>query len=133
MLKDEMANGLLNSNKVIFDCMYEDSDVPTDLSFCSVCVYQNYPCMGRFCELGVKLWSEWNTDKDDKRKPKIGEMYYFPLIYGEVIDSMSALWEDSETDNERYRMGVVCRTKSETVELARKMLAVAKKERKQDD
>lgn len=27
---------------------------------CSVCVYQNYPCMGRFCELGVKLWLEWN-------------------------------------------------------------------------
>lgn len=38
---------------------------------------------------------------------------------------MPASWEDSEVDNERYEMGVVCRTQSETVELARKMLAVA--------
>ena len=45
---------------------------------------------------------------------------------------MPASWEDSEVDNERYEMGVVCRTQSETVELARKMLAVAK-ERVQND
>lgn len=43
---------------------------------------------------------------------------------------MPALWQDSEVDNERYKMGVVCRTKSETVELARKMLAVAKERMK---
>ena len=92
---------------------------------CSACVYQNYPCMGRFCELGVKLWLEWKADKM-KWKPKIGEMYYFPLIHGEVGGPLPALWQDSEVDNERYKMGVVCRTKSETVELARKMLAVAR-------
>ena len=45
---------------------------------------------------------------------------------------MPAIWQDSEIDNERYKMGVVCRTQSETVELARKMLAVAKERVKND-
>lgn len=61
-----------------------------------------------------------------KWKPKIGEIYYFLLIHGEVGGPMYASWEDSEVDNERYRMGVVCRTKKEALELAQKMLAVAK-------
>ena len=67
-----------------------------------------------------------------KWKPEVGKMYYFPLIHGEVGGPMPALWQDSEVDNERYKMGIVCRTKSETIELARKMLAVAK-EREQND
>ena len=67
-----------------------------------------------------------------KWKPKVGEMYYFPIIHGEIGGPMPASWEDSEVDNERYEMGIVCRTRSETIELARKMLAVAK-EREQND
>ena len=67
-----------------------------------------------------------------KWKPELWGNDYFSLIRGEVGGPMPALWQDSEVDNERYKMGVVCRTKSETVELARKMLAVAK-ERGQSD
>ena len=65
-------------------------------------------------------------------KPKVGEIYYFPLIHGEVGGPMPASWEDSEVDNERFEMGVVCRTQSETVEMARKMLDVAKERVKND-
>ena len=68
-----------------------------------------------------------------KWKPKVGEMYYFPIIHAEVGGPIPALWQDSEVDNERYEMGVVCRTKSETIELARKMLAVAKERVKNDE
>lgn len=68
-----------------------------------------------------------------KWKPNRNDYYYFPLIHGDVGGPMPAIWLDSEIDNERYKMGVVCRTQSETVELARKMLAVAKKESEQNE
>ena len=61
-----------------------------------------------------------------KWKPNRNDYYYFPFIHGDVGGPMPAIWQDSEIDNERYKMGVVCRTQSEAVELARKMLAVAK-------
>ena len=64
--------------------------------------------------------------KMSKWKPNRNDYYYFPFIHGDVGGPMPAIWQDSEIDNERYKMGVVCRTQSETVELARKMLDVAK-------
>lgn len=67
-----------------------------------------------------------------KWKPNRNDYYYFPLIHGEVGGPMPAIWQDSEIDNKRYKMGVVCRTQSETIELARKMLAVAKERVKND-
>ena len=70
--------------------------------------------------------------KMSKWKPNRNDHYYFPLIHGEVGGPMPAIWQDSEIDNQRYRMGVVCRTQSETIELARKMLAVAKERVKND-
>lgn len=36
----------------------------TNLQY-SVCAYQNYPWMGRFCEPGVRLWLDWEADKND--------------------------------------------------------------------
>ena len=80
--------------------------------------------MGRMTKRKPEIREKW--------KPDFGEIYYFPLIHGEVGGYLPAIWHGGEIDNERYKMGVVCRTKSETIELARKMLAVAK-EREQND
>lgn len=93
---------------------------------CSVCVYQNYPCMGRFCELGVKLWLEWKADKMTKWKPEIGETYYIPCVLEFEPKCLDFVWNGFPWDRRRYAAGVICRTKDEAIELAQKMLAVAK-------
>ena len=100
---------------------------------CSACVYQNYPCMGRFCELGVKLWLEWKADKMTKWKPKVGEAYYVPKLDDYKADYIDIVWSDFPWDDVRYNAGFVCRTKEEALELAEKMLDVAKKESEQND
>ena len=83
--------------------------------------------MGRFCELGVKLWLEWN-----KWKPKVGETYYVPKLDDYEADYIDIIWSDFPWDEVRYNAGFVCHTKEEALELAEKMLAVAKERVKND-
>ena len=110
------------------ECKPKKCDVSDGTNLqCSVCVYQNYPCMGRFCELGVKLWLEWN-----KWKPKVGETYYVPKLDDYEADYIDIIWSDFPWDEVRYNAGFVCRTKEEALELAEKMLTVAKERMKND-
>lgn len=61
-----------------------------------------------------------------KWKPKFGDEYYTPdTLLGEASD-LSYAWSGSKVDTRMYEAGIVCRTKEEAIELARKMLAVAR-------
>lgn len=63
-------------------------------------------------------------------KPQDGKQYYTPRItvYSENMHD-TYCWTDDEYDKERYRMGIVCKSATEAIELAKKMLAVAKESR----
>lgn len=67
-----------------------------------------------------------------KYKPEVGETYYIPCLIEFYSECLGFVWNDYPWDRRRYNAGVVCRTKEEAKELARKMLAVAK-EREQND
>lgn len=68
-----------------------------------------------------------------KWKPKIGETYYIPKLADYEADYIDIIWSDFPWDDVRYSAGFVCRTKEEALELAERMLAVAKKERMEND
>ena len=59
-------------------------------------------------------------------KPKVGETYYFPWLYNCDVDCIDIIWNDTPWDEKRYTSGFVCHTMKEALELAEKMLAVAK-------
>ena len=59
-------------------------------------------------------------------KPKVGETYYFPWLYDCDLDCIDIIWNGTSFDKKRYASGFVCRTMKEALELAGKMLAVAK-------
>lgn len=59
-------------------------------------------------------------------KPKVGETYYMPWLYDCDIDCIDIIWNGTSFDEKRYASGFVCRTMKEALELAGKMLAVAK-------
>lgn len=63
-------------------------------------------------------------------KPQDGERYYIPRIVTR-LEYMFAVypWNNSDCDKAYYRMGIVCKTAAEVIELAQKMLAVAKESR----
>ena len=61
-----------------------------------------------------------------KWKPKVGETYYVPWLIDYKVDCIDIVWNDFPWDEISYNAGVVCRTEEEALELARKMLAVAK-------
>lgn len=67
-------------------------------------------------EIGIKL--PW--------KPKINEAYYIPFIPCIRPASEEHRWKDTEAEKKYYDMGLVFKTGEEAVELARRMLAVAK-------
>lgn len=62
-------------------------------------------------------------------KPQDGKQYYTPRItvYSENMYDIYC-WDGDDYDKERYRMGLVCKTSAEAIKLAKKMLAVAKKD-----
>lgn len=64
-------------------------------------------------------------------KPQDGKQYYTPhiTVYSENMYDIYC-WDGNDYDKERYRMGIVCKTANEAIELAKKMLAVAKESRK---
>ena len=61
-----------------------------------------------------------------KWKPKVGEMYYFPIIHACKVSYDIDTWQNRQIDKERYKAGVVCKDRESILALARKMLAVAK-------
>ena len=63
-------------------------------------------------------------------KPQDDKQYYTPRIavYSENMYDIY-LWDGDDYDKERYRMGIVCKTSTEAIKLAKKMLAVAKESR----
>lgn len=67
-----------------------------------------------------------------KWKPEVGETYYIPCLIGIYSECLDFVWNDHPWDRRRYAAGIICRTKDEAIELAQKMLAVAK-EREQND
>lgn len=62
-------------------------------------------------------------------KPQKGKQYYIPRITTnqEYMYDIYC-WDDNDYDKVYYRMGLVCRNTGEAIELAQKMLAVAKHE-----
>lgn len=70
-----------------------------------------------------------NRDKFNKMskwKPKVGETYYMPWLYDCDVDCIDIIWNGTSWDEKRYVSGFVCHTMKEALELAGKMLAVAK-------
>lgn len=59
-------------------------------------------------------------------EPEIGELYYIPVIpcFRPVCEENR--WENTEEERKYYEMGFICKTGEEAVELARRMLAVAR-------
>ncbi|MCI7235465.1 MAG: hypothetical protein MR553_04945 [Veillonellaceae bacterium] len=56
-------------------------------------------------------------------KPRKGEKYYVPRIAARPENRHSYYyWGNSGFDIERYKMGIVCRTKEEAISLTEKML-----------
>ena len=59
-------------------------------------------------------------------KPKVGETYYMPWLYDCDVDCIDIIWNGTPFDEKRYVSGFVCRTMKEALDVAEKMLAVAK-------
>ena len=68
----------------------------------------------------------------DKWKPEIGETYFSPCVMFCEADYVSHEWAGEPVEENWYKSGFVCHTVEEAIELARKMLDVAK-EREQND
>ena len=64
-------------------------------------------------------------------KPAFWEKYYIPAIGHKGLPFLwtPILWSDAEFDNKLYEQGIVCKTKEEAEELAKKILAFVKKVR----
>lgn len=62
----------------------------------------------------------------DKWKPGIGETYFIPYLMFFEADCVTRVWAGAPIEKDWYKSGFVCRTKEEALELAEKMLAVAK-------
>lgn len=63
-------------------------------------------------------------------KPKAGKQYYVPRITTKreyMFDIYC--WDNNDYDRAYYSMGLVCKSAKEAIELAQKMLAVAKESR----
>lgn len=61
-------------------------------------------------------------------KPVDGQGYFMPYISGGEADFESNSYWSSDCDETRYKAGLVCRTKAEAVEKAKKMLAALKED-----
>ena len=59
-------------------------------------------------------------------KPKMKEMYYSPWVDGGKLDYIYLSWNNDSVNLARYDAGLVCRTKEEAIDKAKKMLAAVK-------
>ena len=65
-------------------------------------------------------------------KPKKRETYYCPNIFGmDLYDVI--VWDDGIVDKEFYIRGLVFKTKEEAIAMARRMLAIAITEEREND
>ena len=56
-------------------------------------------------------------------KPRKGEIYYIPCIMAQPEYMYSVnYWNDDNYDEEYYRMGLVCKTSKEAIDMTKKML-----------
>lgn len=63
-------------------------------------------------------------------RPQEDEKYYVPFIATKPINMYDEhYWLNEDIDMNRYRMGLVCKTKEEATAMTKKMLAVAKEVR----
>ena len=62
-------------------------------------------------------------------KPAVYDEYYYPIPSDRDLWE-SCLWVGDNYDNSRFSRGLVCRTKEEAIDMAKKMLAVVKEEQK---
>lgn len=121
-----------------------------EYSICDFCSYiddlmSNYSCH-QSCFEGVKTWLDApckenppadnpfaNVDRTTKWMPKNGEEYVVPEISRGYPSWEDFVWNGTLRDELRYESGIVCRGAGEALKLAKKMLAVAKKESEQHD
>ena len=68
-------------------------------------------------------------DRMGKWKPEIGETYFSPCVIFCEASYDSYEWAGEPVEENWYKLGFVCHTAEEAIELAEKMLAVANKER----
>lgn len=62
-------------------------------------------------------------------KPAVYDEYYYPIPSDRDLWE-SRLWIGDNYDNSRFSRGLVCKTKEEAIDMAKKMLAVVKEEQK---
>ena len=62
----------------------------------------------------------------DRWRPKEGKRYYFPSVYYGTPAVASDIWENRRLDGDRYQVGIICESKKEAIEMAKKMLDIAK-------
>ena len=68
-----------------------------------------------------------------KWKPEWDERYYIPCVCSGKGKFRWCRWINDELDYSRYEAGIICESKQEAIGMAKKMLAVAKKESEQHD
>lgn len=61
--------------------------------------------------------------------PAVYDEYYYPIPSDRDLWE-SRLWIGDNYDNSRFSRGLVCKTKKEAIDMAKKMLAVVKEEQK---
>ena len=62
-------------------------------------------------------------------KPAVYDEYYYPIPSDRDLWE-SRLWIGDNYDNSRFSRGLICKTKEEAIDMAKKMLAVVKEEQK---
>lgn len=67
-----------------------------------------------------------------KWKPEWDERYYIPCVCAGVGDFHWCRWRNDKLDYLRYDTGIICESKKEAIEMAKKMLMVAE-ERVEND
>lgn len=80
-------------------------------------------------ENNMKRLMEKASKKKNKSKwrPKIGKRYYYPSVDTGTPYAEPGTWSGiRRLEVDRYNAGMICRTKGKALELAQKMLAVAK-------
>ena len=101
-----------------------------DISFCKATDCTTYCRRNRSLEC-FKRWLK--VDRTTKWMPKNGEEYVVPEISRGYPSWEDFVWNGTLRDELRCESGIVCRGAGEALKLAKKMLAVAKKESEQHD
>lgn len=115
---------VVNRDAVYFpSCYFSDDDFVFSNASKNVAGYSNYDVLAHV------LWGVWQIKKLPW-KPKKGDTYFMPGIFGGIAVVEDAIWNEDEGDREveelHYNNGLVCRTREEAMAKAKKMLEVAK-------